>query len=281
MQKRGSLSPRQLSSGLSAAGLLVYLLGAALPATSQVGSMLDQVERLADRGESREARQVLARWEREAGGSAAPEEQARGWYLAGRLAGDGAAAELHYLRVVIEGSGSAYADDALLRLGQYKHARGDFAKAIEHLGRLRRDYPTSEHGPAALLWITRAARSLGDAERACSAAEQGLREVAPNDTLLARYFREERVSCREVDRAYTVQVAAFKEELAAQRLARALLSEGYDAWVLSASPNDPLYRVRVGRGLTEAEAQVLIDRMARAGHSPFLVSQTLRYDEGR
>ncbi len=59
------------------------------------------------------------------------------------------------------------------------------------------------------------------------------------------------------------------------------MSEGYDAWVLSASPNDPLYRVRVGRGLTEAEAQVLIDRMARAGHSPFLVSQTLRYDEGR
>jgi cell division protein FtsN len=73
-----------------------------------------------------------------------------------------------------------------------------------------------------------------------------------------------------------VQVAAFRDEAAAQNLARELLIAGYDAWVLSANADDPIYRVRVGRGLLEAEAQSLIERLVEEGHSPFLVSQPER-----
>lgn len=254
-----------------------------LPVTSyaQQRSLLDRVEQFADRGDTREAVRALERWEREFGASASPDERARAWFLAGRLSEDGATAEMHYIRVVIEGSSSRYADDALLRLGQYKFSQGDYGKAIEYLGRLRRDYPTSEHAPTALLWIAQSASASGDAERACSAAEQGLRETPPTDTLLARVFAEAREGCRDTAGRYAVQVAAFKDEEAAQDLARGLLAEGYDAWVLNATPQDPIYRVRIGRGLLRAEAEALLDRLSREGHSAFLVSGSPPIGGGR
>ena len=251
-------------------------LAAGLPvrAVAQQETQLDLAERLADQGEVGQARQALARWESEHGESAPSDERARAWYLGARLANDGPAAELLYLRVIIEGSSTRYADNALLRLAQYKYAQKDYAGVVEYLGRLRRDYPTSEHGPEALLWIARSERALGDAERACAAADQGLLEVAPTDVELEVALREERSGCRETTRTYTVQVAAFKDEMAAQNIARELLTTGYDAWVLNATPDDPIYRVRVGRGLVESEAEALLERLTRVGYSPFLVSQT-------
>ncbi len=258
----------------------LFIAAVLLPASIALAqeTLLEQAERLANRGEPAEARAALARWEEGYGRTATAADRARAWFLAARLADDGAAAELHYLRVVIEGSNSPYADDALLRLGQFKIAEEEHARAIEYLGRLRRDYPTSEHGPEALLWIARAARALGDPERACGAADQGLQEAAPGDTVLVRSLTEERSNCQDVDRTYTVQVAAFKEEGAAMSLARRLLTEGYDAWVLNATDRDPLYRVRVGRHLTESEAHAQADRLAAGGHSPFLVSQSSAID---
>ncbi len=257
-------------------GLLACFIVVVHIAAAQDASLLDQAESRADRGEAQAARQALARWESEFGSSAPLDQQARAWFLQARLSEDGATAELHYLRVVIEGSATRYADDALLRLAQYKYTQGEHSKAVEYLGRLRRDYPTSEHGPTALLWISKAAAALGDAERACEAAEQGLRELPPGDVELERSLREERVVCGEASRTYSVQVAALQDAEAAQNLARVLLGEGFDAWVLNATAQDPLYRVRVGRGLIEAEAQALADRLVRAGYSPFLVSQTGR-----
>jgi tetratricopeptide (TPR) repeat protein len=263
----------------------VWLAGLLLAAPSfapaQDESLLDRAERLADRGDAEAARQALAQWEREVGGRAPLAERARAWFLAGRLAEEGAAAELNYLRVVIDGSTTPYADDALLRLAQYKHAQGEYARALEYLEQLRRDYPTSEHRVAALLWISKSASALGDAESACAAVERGLRELAAGDTLLQRAFREERAACGAALRTYSVQVAAFREAAAAQSLARELLERGFDAWVLEATPRDPLYRVRVGRGLIEAEAEALAERLVRAGYSPFLVSRAADAKEAR
>lgn len=277
VEDRGGTRLRIVRLALGCAALAGYCVTSPVgSAMAQEGSLLEQAERLADRGEVREARQALARWQSDHEESAGLDQRARAWFLAGRLAEDGDEAELSYLRVIIEGSTTPYADDALLRLAQYKYAEGEFAKVVEYLGRLRRDYPTSEHGPEALLWISRAARELGDTHRACAAAEQGIVETAPGDTLLERSFREEQAACGAAERTYTVQIAAFRDESAAQNLARELLIAGYDAWVLTADADPPIYRVRVGRGLLEAEAQALIERLVEEGHSPFLVSQPER-----
>lgn len=258
----------------AALGVAVCVVMLTRGVAAQESSGLERAERHADRGEVEAAREALAGWQREFESSASLNQRAHGWYLAARLAEDGAAAELNYLRVVIEGSATAYADDALLRLAQYKYAQGEHSKAIEYLGRLRRDYPTSEHNAVALLWLSRSASALGDAERACEAAEQGLRELPPGDAELERLLREERAACQESVRTYTVQVGAFNDAESAQSLARELLARGFDAWVLNATPQDPLYRVRVGRGLIEAEANRLADRLVADGYSPFLVSQS-------
>jgi tetratricopeptide (TPR) repeat protein len=243
-------------------------------AVAQEETLLDRVERLADAGESREAAEVLASWEREHGATANLNDQVRGWFLGARLTEDAAEAELLYLRVVIEGSNTPYADDALLRLGQYKYAQRDYVRAIEYMGRLRRDYPTSELGPESLLWVARAARAAGDEQRACSAANQGLSELAPtaNPDLEIALLEQQR-GCREVSGTYSIQVAALRDEVAAQNLARELLTMGYDAWVLNATDEDPIYRVRVGRGLIYGEAQALNERLTRMGYSPFIVQQ--------
>ena len=255
-------------------GLAVCLLVLTRAVAAQQSSALDRAETYADRGEAEAAREALAGWQSEFGSSATLNQRVRAWYLTARLAEDGATAELNYLRVVIEGSSTSYADDALLRLAQFKYSQGEHSRAIEYLGRLRRDYPTSEHNAMALLWLSKSASALGDAERACEAAEQGLRELPPGDAELERSLHEERAACEESARTYTVQVGAFNDAGAAQSLARDLLAQGFDAWVLNATPQDPLYRVRVGRGLIEAEAGTLADRLAAVGYSPFLVSQS-------
>lgn len=265
----------------AALGVAACLLLLARAAAAQESSALERAERHADRGEVEAAREALASWQSEFESSASLNQRARAWYLAARLAEDGATAEFNYLRVVIEGSATTYADDALLRLAQYKYAQGEHSKAIEYLGRLRRDYPTSEHNSEALLWVSKSASALGDAERACEAAEQGLRELPPGDAALERSLREERAACEGAARAYTVQVGAFNDAAASQALARELLARGFDAWVLNATPPDPLYRVRVGRGLIEAEAQTLADRLMAAGYSAFLVSQSSQAGGGR
>ena len=277
MKERGGTRLRTVRLALICAALAGYgVTTSSGSALAQEESLLDRAERLADRGEVREARQALGRWQSDFEESAPLDQRARAWFLAGRLAEAGDEAELSYLRVIIEGSSTPYADDALLRLAQYKYAEGELAKVVEYLGRLRRDYPTSEHGSEALLWISRAARQLGDTHRACAAAEQGLVELVPGDTLLEVALREELAACGAVERTYTVQVAAFRDEAAAQNLARELLIAGFDAWVLAADADEPIYRVRVGRGLLEAEAQALVERLVAEGHSPFLVAQPER-----
>ncbi len=267
-------NPLKLGALSMCACAVVLLSLIQAPGARAQESLLDQVEQLADRGETPAARDILGRWEREYLPQASRDDQARAWFLKARLEEDASQAELLYLRVVVEGSSSRYADDALLRLGQYKYTASEPSKAIDYLARLRRDYPTSEHGPTALLWIARASHALGNSKTSCSAAAQGLKEAAPADTLLVQALDEAQAGCTEAIGTYSVQVAALQDSQAASSLASSLMENGYDAWILNASPQDPLYRVRIGRGLGEGEAQALLRLLEADGFSPFLVSQS-------
>ncbi len=255
---------------------VALILIGALEVGAQGEDLLDQVESLTDRGETLSARDILGRWEREHQDAATPENLARFWYLQARLTPEAARAEMLYLRVVIEGSSSVYADDALMRLAQYAYTAGEHSKSIDYLGRLRQDFPTSELNAEAMLWIARNSHAQGNAEGACTAAEQGLREVAPTDATLLRALGEARAECGGAQGRYTVQVAAFKDGSAAQQLARDLMGRGYDTWILNGTPGDPFYRVRVGRGLDETRAEEVLGRLTSEGYSPFLVTEARR-----
>lgn len=249
-------------------------------AQAQVASPLDRAERALLEGRTAEAREIVARWRQEASDTAAA-ERARGWYLSGRLALDAAEAELYYLRVLLDASDSGYADDALLRLAQYQLALGNPVRAEEYLIQLRRDYPTSELGREALLWLSHAKRHRGEHGAACDAANQGLNELRPGEANLRAALVEALQRCREPARppaagaSYSVQVAALSSAEGAQALSERLRQAGFDAWVEPPGTGG-LHRVRVGRGLLEADAQRLAQQLIAAGYAAFLVADGKR-----
>lgn len=267
----GDSGRSRLTGVLAAVALWMAATGVvANPGSAQTTSDLDAVERLLAAGRTEEARQALSRWREASGDEAVLVDRARGWYLAGRLSEDARRAELYYLKVVVEGSISPYADDALLRLAQYRVAQGQYPRAIDYLERLQRDYPGSELAGESLLWLARAARSNGDDGRACGAAEEGLRQVHPADTAVSRALREAQDACTAGGGGYSIQVAALQDRDSAEGLVEGLRAAGYEAWILEGS-GDSLHRVRVGRGLEISEAQQQVERLIAAGYSPFIV----------
>jgi cell division septation protein DedD len=267
-----------VSRGWAVAAWLVFAAVAA-GAAQETPDPLAAAERALAEGRAAEAREWLERWRAAAEDTASLETRARAWYLAARLSLDAAEAELYYLRVVTDASESPFADDALLRLAQYRLALGDPARAEEYLLRLRREYPTSELRAEALLWLSHAKRQAGDAEAACAAATQGMNEAARASPDLRAALTEALARCREpaAPRAtgrggYSVQVAALSTPEAAQALAARLRDAGFDAWV-AAPGAGRLYRVRVGRGLSEADAQRLARQLTAAGYAAFVVAE--------
>ena len=263
------------------ASVALALLASTAPLGAQEPGPLERAERALQEGRTTEARELLTRWRTESGDSASAQDQARGWYLSGRLALDAAEAELYYLRVLLDASDSPYADDALLRLAQYQLALGNTERAESYLRQLRRDYPTSELGAASLLWMSHAKRQAGDFAAACDAANQGLNELAPGEANLRAELVVALQRCREPARpptaeaGYSVQVAALSTEDGARALSERLRQAGFDAWVQPPGTGR-LHRVRVGRGLSEADAQRLAHQLVAAGYTAFLVSEGRR-----
>lgn len=260
--------------------LLVLWTGTA--GVQELEGPLERAERALAAGRTVEAREILSRWREEVADSVAEADRARGWYLSGRLALDAAEAELYYLRVVFDASDSPYADDALLRLAQYHLALGDPARAEDYLLRLRREYPASDLGAEALLWLSHAKRQASDFDAACGAANQGLNELQRGDANLRAALTEALTRCREPSRpaaarkgGYSVQVAALSTGEAAQALAERLREAGFDAWVQPPG-GGALHRVRVGRGLSEADAQRLAQQLTAGGYAAFLVAEERR-----
>ena len=77
-------------------------------------------------------------------------------YSAGLVAATSAEMERQFQRLVVEFNGSAWSDDALLKLMQMNFARGDLPGVVRTAERLASDYPQSEVIPDAALWAARA-----------------------------------------------------------------------------------------------------------------------------
>jgi len=74
--------------------------------------------------------------------------------------------------------------------------------------------------------------------------------------------------------AYTVQVAAFRDEAAARTLQRQLNGRYGDVFVMTVDLGGvPYYRVRVGRLATISAAQQVARRLDREGFTPFVTRQ--------
>src|SRR5688572_4557892 len=118
----------------SAIAVIALLLPGALSAQTPT---LNQVDSLIAAGHVEQARTALETWKKD------NQPTARSTFMIGRLASRAQDAEDAYLDVSLSFSGSVYAAEALLRLGQARIAAGDTKQAGVYLQRLIADYPRS------------------------------------------------------------------------------------------------------------------------------------------
>lgn len=237
---------------------------------------LDSIEAQADRGHVETARAALeARLA--AAGPASPAERTRLEYLQGRLSSNPDSAEVSYLRAAIDGVGP-YAARARLRLAQLQLARGDHARAEEHLARLRADDPGGSFVPESWMWSARAAELAGDAAAACDAWSRALETLAEADPRVAE-ARQGRSRCEESERqpgeveTFTVQLGAFGSEDSAIRLRDGAAAIGVAVRVESPSGGVRVYRVRAGRFGGRDDAEGLAERFRAHGFEAIVVPE--------
>ena len=146
---------------------ILTLVGMLLPAIAGAQqpqrTPLEEAEMQVGAGIFDEARTLLDAWVRANPNPARndQEQQARYHLLAGRLTTNADSAEDHYLTVAVNYPTSRSAPEALLRLAQARHARGDTQQAITYLRRLLADYPQSDQRPMAGVWLARVQQASG------------------------------------------------------------------------------------------------------------------------
>jgi tetratricopeptide (TPR) repeat protein len=244
-------------------------------------SFLVQVTRLVTEGQGDSARALVRM--RLAQLSSADSSYAGALYAAGVVADRADSALWYFRRVSIEYSGSRWAAFALVRLAQFAYASGDFNAALGAAQRVLDDYPGAPVRAAAAYWAGRAQLELHDLAGACGHLQQADAE-AGSDVETANRARFYLQRCRSVGPppaestaaqaggAFSVQVAAVRSAAAADEVMRALAGSGYEPRVVREA--DGLFKVRVGRFRTRAEAQRLAQELRRkVGGSPFVVEE--------
>lgn len=221
---------------------LATILVLSLPcAASAQKPTLDRVDSLVAAGQAEQARASLDAWKKE------NQADARSTFLAARLASRAEDAEDAYLNVTLSYSGTPYAAESLLRLGQARMAAGDYKQAAIYLQRLISDYPRSEHRTPAQALLTHA-KSLApapeQAQTPAPAPAPAPKTPAPSPAPAPAPAR------------YSVQVAAFRELAGARTTARQLEKAGFANVRIVTVPSNALIRVRVGafESLTDAAA---------------------------
>jgi len=240
----------------------------------QAPATLDAVERLMEERRFPQARSALEGWWDARSGRANRDEMQRALYLRARLNLDGEQAELDYRRLSIEYPGGRYSDEALLRVAQAAHSRGDPAEAAERLRQLLRDYPASPHRLEAGNWLDRHGETAAAAVRERVAGGPSASPPAPSapDHLQAPSPPPPSPSPAPMGAGadpgaatpFAVQMGAFAGVEGARFLQSRVSAAGYDARLVRV-PGSELLRVRVGRFPSESEARELLESLRSRG----------------
>lgn len=229
---------------------------------------LDEIEAAIDAGRIEGARHAIESWLSEADG-ASPADRGRARYLRARLIPHADSARDEFLAVALDAR-SPYGARAWIRLAQLDLARGDPAKAVEGLERLRADYPGSPVIADSWFWSARALEAAGALETACDAFDRAVLEArsSGNNELLERTVAASR-GCTPGGLRFTLQLGAFSRRSAADALAEEVRRAGFDVRVVT---EGGLEKVRVGRFASAEAARALERELRAAGYSVAVVA---------
>ena len=187
------------------------------------------------------------------------------------LAASAAEAERDYKRIIIEHPLSPWAADALLRLAQLELARGDRARALEHLDRLMLEHPASAARPRTAYWMARVLFEQGDARGACARLAEAERSTPAQDVELRNQVEYYRQRCVGVDTsavaaADTARSSPAAPDTTATRPTRAAAPDtAAAAPVAGRGEGRGAYTVQVAAYNTRAEAERLQRRLRARG----------------
>ncbi|RMF11002.1 MAG: outer membrane protein assembly factor BamD [Candidatus Neomarinimicrobiota bacterium] len=204
-------------------------------------------------------------------------------YLKARLAPDGEVAVALYKSLIKSYPQSDYADDALLRIGEYLYSRGLYSQASVLLRSLPLQYPQSDHIQQATDLMVKAYFATGEVDSARayvrlfkkkfpgldvaaygfanleSAEEVALVKVDPREAQTRIQEAQQTIQNKpppSQERPWVIQVGAFSKWKNAQNLKTTLENKGYHVEVSQVlSQGRRLHIVRVVRFATKAEAQ--------------------------
>ena len=191
---------------------------------------------------------------------------------AGLLAATEQDRRLYLRRVVVDYALSAWADDALLHLGQLDYATGNTEAAARQFEQLVRDYPASPLLAQASYWGARAAGDRRDAAAACRMAEAGLAATG-GDVELHNLLEFQKQRCQ----ALGARVAESSRVALDDSLRRVQADSIARANAVAARsvnrPSGPGYYVQVSAVMSQAAAKVEIARIKRAGFTPVIARE--------
>ena len=223
-------------------------------------------------------------------------------YTTGVVASSTTEMERQFRRLVVEFNGSAWADDALLRLMQLNFAQGDLPGVTRTAERLAADYPQSEVIPEAATWAARVYFRQQDNANGCRWLADGLARVdslnvelknqltflngrcgaptapAPRDTAPAvqnppqppvRDTAPSQPVTPAAASTWAVQVASSSTQANADDLVRRLARDGFaGAYIIR---DGAALKIRVGRLGQRADADQLLARVRAKYPQAFVV----------
>jgi cell division septation protein DedD len=256
--------------------LACALLAATGSASAQSDPRVLAAVRLAQDGRVDSARSALATLEKSVG--PADSAFAQVLYAQGLVAPTVEEARQRLQRVVTEYPLSAWADDAVVRLGQLEYANGDPAAAARQLEKFRGDYAASQLFPVAAVWAGRALLRAQDSLAGCRWVSEGLGRVG-RDAATRRELAALATACGgkavavsdslkpPVARAESV-VATPSPVAPAPAPAAVALPEPAPT-----TPPVPAWRVQITAAGSPAEADAALLRATRAGFDAIVVRE--------
>lgn len=235
--------------------------GGVVRAQSPVSPDLSRMEAAVDAGALDGLRAELDRW-LSAATAATPEDIGRARFLRARLLADADSSRDAYLAIAMDGR-SSYGARAWLRLAQFELARGEPARAVEDLERLRADYPRSQVIAASWYWTGRAEESGGGFGAACAAFDRASAEArSAGDALTGERAAVASEVCAPGGLRFTLQIGAFSGAGAAEVLSKAARDAGFPVRLVRAGG---LEKVRVGWFGSPDAARLLARKLRAAG----------------
>ncbi len=219
-------------------------------------------------------------------------------YTAGLVATNTAEMERQLQRLVVEFNGSAWSDDALLRLMQLNFARGDLAGVVRTGERLAGDYPQSEVIPEAAGWAARAYFRQQDNANACRWLTDGLTRAdtldvelrngltflngrcggasgqggrAASDSTPVPVVTDTQPAVRSPQSAFAVQIASSSTQALANDLLQRLARDGFaNTYVVR---DGAAFKVRVGRFTARSDVDTLLTRVRAKYPQAFVIEE--------